>query len=328
MSVVNRRRLLVGALISVCALGTYDRSRAQEWPTRVITILVPQPAGAVLDMVARLLGDELSRSLKQPVVVENRPSAGQIVASSFLARSASDGYTLMVSALPNVVAPNVLRHQSYSGNKDFTVIAHALSIAPLLTVSNAVPASNLREFIALLKANPDKYMYGSAGVGSPMHVFLEQFNHDAGTKSVHVPYKSFAPIIPDLTNNTVQFSLLPTTMLQLAKEGKVKVLGFAGLRRDPQMPEVATLDEQGLTGFDASVQFYVIGPKGMSAELVKKINVVINGIQAKADYQDKYRTLGGYMIPQNVSPAQAASQLTLDDDRPAALMREGRIKFD
>lgn len=328
MSVVNKRRLFVGALMSALALGAHDLSWGQSWPTKTITILVPQPAGAVLDMVARFLGDELSRTLKQPVVVDNRPSAGQIVASSFMARSLPDGYTLMVSALPNVIAPDVLRRQNYAGNQDFTVIAHALSIAPLLTVSNAVPASNLKEFIALLKAHPDKYMFGSAGVGSPMHVFLEQFNRDAGTQSVHVPYKSFAPIIPDIMSNTVQYSLLPTSMLQLAKDGKVKVMGFAGPRRDPQMPDIATLDEQGLAGFDASVQFYLIGPKGIPAEVVDKLNVAINAIQAKDVYQARYRTLGGYTIPQGVSPAQAAAHLKRDDERPAPLLREGKIKFD
>lgn len=328
MPVVNKRRFLVSALMSTLALGAGGLSWGQEWPAKTITILVPQPAGAVLDMVARFLGDELSRVLKQPVVVDNRPSAGQIVASSLLARSAPDGYTLMVSALPNVVAPNVLKHQNYAGNQDFTVIAHALSIATLLTVSNQVPASNLREFIALLKANPNKYMFGSAGVGSPMHVFLEQFNRDAGTQSVHVPYKSFTPIITDIANDTVQYSLLPTSMLQLAKDSKVKVLGFSGPKRDPQIPDIATLDEQGLKGFDASVQFYVIGPKGMPTNIVDKLNTAINAIQAKDAYQAKYRTLGGYIIPQNVSPTQAATNLKRDDERHAPLLREGKIKFD
>lgn len=328
MTVVNKRNSLVKLIVAAMAIGISSMSWAQEWPTKTITILVPQPAGSIQDLIARTLGDELSHALKQPVVVDNRPSASQVIASSVLARSAPDGHTLMVSAMPNVIAPNILKGQNYAGNQDFTVIAHSLSIAGLLTVSAQVPANTLKEFIALLKANPDKYMFASAGVGTPLHMFLEQFNRDAGTRSVHIPYKSFPSIIPDITTNTVQYSLLPTSMLQLAKERKVKILGFGGPKRDPQMPDIATLDEQGLKGFDSSIQYYVIGPKGMPADVVNKLNAAINTIQATDAYSAKFKALGGFIIPQNVSPVQAAANLKRDDERYAPLLKEGRIKLE
>lgn len=328
MFVIKKRNFLTRTLMTALALSAGSLAWSQEWPAKTITILVPQPAGTIQDLVARALGDELSRALKQPVVVDNRPSASQIIASNFLARSAPDGYTLMVSAMPNAIAPNLLKSQTYAGNQDFTVISHSLSIAGLLTVSPQIPANNLKEFIALLKANPDKYMYASAGVGTPLHMFLEQFNRDAGTVSVHIPYKSFPMIIPDVTTNTVHYSLLPTSMLQLAKEGKVKILGFAGPKRDPQMPDIPTLDEQGLKGFDASIQYFVIGPKGMPADVVNKLNAAINIIQAKDTFHAKFKALGGFTIPQNVSPAQAAASLKREDERYAPLLKEGRIKFE
>lgn len=328
MITINKRFLLTPFLIAALALGTGGLASAQEWPTKTITILVPQPAGTIQDMVARFLGDELSRSLKQAVVVDNRPSASQIIASSVLHRAAPDGYTLMVSAMPNVIAPSIQKGLPYGSNQEFTVIAHSLSIAGLLTVSPKVPANNLAEFIALLKANPEKYMYASAGVGTPLHMFLDQFNRDAGTHSVHVPYKVFSAIIPDVVSDTVHYSLLPTGVLQLAKEGKVKIFGFGGPKRDPQMPDIPTLDEQGLKGFDSSIQYYVIGPKGMPTDVVNKLNAAINAAQAKEAFQSKFKALGGFVVPQNVSPAQAAANLKRDDERYATLIREGKIKVD
>jgi len=328
MFVINKHNFLTRSFLAALALSASSLAWSQEWPAKTITILVPQPAGTIQDLVARALGDELSRALKQAVVVDNRPSASQIIASNFLTRSAPDGYTLMVSAMPNAIAPNLLKSQTYSGNQDFTVISHSLSIAGLLTVSPQIPANNLKEFIALLKANPDKYMYASAGVGTPLHMFLEQFNRDAGTVSVHIPYKAFPMIIPDITTNTVHYSLLPTSMLQLAKDGKVKILGFGGSKRDPQMPDIPTLDEQGLKGFDSSIQYFVIGPKGMPADVVNKLNAAINTAQAKEVYQAKYKALGGFIIPQNVLPAQAAANLKREDERYAPLLKEGRIKFE
>jgi tripartite-type tricarboxylate transporter receptor subunit TctC len=328
MFINTRRKTLARTVMAALAISASGFAWSQDWPAKKITILVPQPAGAIQDLIARALGDELSRALKQPVVVDNRPSASQIIASTFLARSAPDGYTLMVSAMPNVIAPDLVKSQNYAGNQDFTVISHSLSIAGLLTVSPQIPANNLKEFIALLKAHPDKYMFASAGVGTPLHMFLEQFNRDAGTVSVHVPYKSFPMIVPDITTNTVHYSLLPTSVLQLAKDGKVKVLGFAGPKRDPQMPDMPTLDEQGLKGFNGSLQYFVIGPKGMPVEIVNKLNAVINVIQAKDAYQAKYKVLGGFIVPQNVSPAQAAANLKQEDERYSHLLKEGKIKFE
>lgn len=328
MPAIFKREFLAAVAMAAVTMAIGGLAHAQEWPTRPITILVPQPAGAIQDLVARTIGEELSRIVKQPVVVENKPGASQIVASNLLARSPPDGYTLMVSVMPNVIAPKLLASQNFSGNQDFTTIGYSLALAPLLTIAPQVPASNLKEFIALLKANPGQYMYGSAGVGTPLHMFLEQFNRDAGTQSVHVPYKSFPPIIPDITGNVVQYSFLPLSMMQFVKEGKMKALGFAGPRRDPQLPDMPTLDEQGLKGFDASLHYFVVGPKGMPAAIVARLNAAMNEIQAKESYQAKYKALGGVTVPQNFSPMQAAGLLKQQDERYTTLAKEGKIAFD
>lgn len=328
MTALSKRKFLAAATTAAVALGTGGLAQAQQWPAKPITILVPQAPGTIQDLVARALGDELSRALKQPVVVDNKPSASQIIASTQLARSAPDGYTLLVSAMPNAIPPNLVKGLNYAGNQDFTVVSHSLSVAGMLTVSPQLPANNMKEFVELLKANPNKYMYGSAGVGTPLHMFLEQFNRDAGTKSTHVPYKVFTGIIPDVSSNVIHYSFLPVGTYGLVKEGKLKSLGFVGPKRDPQLPDIPTLDEQGLKGFDASIQYFVIGPKGMPADVVAKLNAAINGIQAKPEYQAKYKALGGITVPQNVSAAQASALLKREDERYSALIKEGRIAFD
>lgn len=325
---ITNKRTFVAALLAVLATASGPHAWGQEWPSRPITVLVPQQAGTIQDMIARNLGDELSKTLKQPVVVDNRPSASQIVASSHLARSAPDGYTLMISAMPNVIKPGLLKNQGFSSNQDFAVIAHAVSLSTMLAVSPQTPANNLQEFIALLKAHPDKYLYGSAGVGTPMHMFLEQFNRDAGTRSVHVPYKTFQLIVPDVAANTLQYSFLPLGMVPLAKEGKFKPLGVVGPQRDPLAPDLPTLSEQGMKGFDVAIQYFVVGPKNLPVDIVNKLNAAIVAAQALDSYQAKYRALGGVIVPKGHSPAQAAALLKREDERFTALVREGKIPLE
>jgi tripartite-type tricarboxylate transporter receptor subunit TctC len=157
---------------------------------------------------------------------------------------------------------------------------------------------------------------------------MEQFNSEAGIQSVHVPYKSFQGVLPDIMSNTVQYGFMPVSSMQFVREGKLKALGFAGAQRDPQYPELSTLAEQGMKGFDASLHYYVIAPKGLPAEVVTKLNGAINAIQAKQSYQAKYTSMGGATVPQNVSPTAAKALLKLDDERFLPLVQEGKIRLE
>jgi tripartite-type tricarboxylate transporter receptor subunit TctC len=248
-----------------------------------------------------------------------------VVASSELARAQPNGYTLMISAMPNVIAPSILKSQNFAGNADFTAVSHVLHVAMVLAVAPGVPSTNTREFIDLLKANPGKYMFGSAGVGTPMHMYLEQFNREAGTSSVHVPYKTLQMIIPDVSNGVVHYSFLPFSMVQFAKEGKMKVLGTTAIRRDAAYPEVPTLDEQGLKGFEGQNHYLVVAPKGTPKPLVDKLNSAINTVLAKESFAAKFKSFGGITIPRPNTAEQAAEVLRREDGRFAALVREGKI---
>lgn len=323
----KRNFLLSAAAAAALGLGTGARA-ADDFPNKLITLVVPLQAGTLGDAVARALGDELTGILKQPVVVENKPSASQVVASNYLARAQPNGYTLMVSAMPNVIAPNVLKQQNFSSNSEFTAISHVLWISPVLTVASALPVNNLKDFVALLKANPGKYMFGSAGVGTPMHMYLEMLNRDAGTQSVHVPYKTLQLIIPDVMNNVLQYSLLPFSVMQFASSGKIKVLGVAGLKRDPAYPDVPTLDEQGLKGFDGRINYLVVGPKGMPPDIVSKLNAAINTALTRESFASKFRAYGGVTIALPHTAAQAAEVLKREDERFLSLVREGKIPLE
>lgn len=324
---ITKRQILATAAATVI-LGCAGIVHADEYPSRPIIIMVPLQAGTLADLVARALGDELTHILKQPVVIENRPSASQVVASSILARSAPNGYTLMISAMPNVIAPSILKTQNFSGNADFVAISHVLYGATVLAVAPNVPANNMQEFIALLKANPGKYMFGSAGIGTPMHMYLEQFNREAGTSSVHIPYKTLQMIIPDVSNGVVHYSFLPFSMMQFAKEGRMKVLGTTAIRRDPGYPSVPTLDEQGLKGFEGLNHYLVIAPKGTPQPIVDKLNAATNMVLARESFGAKFKSFGGVTIPKPNTPAQAMKVLKREDERFADLVREGKIPLD
>jgi tripartite-type tricarboxylate transporter receptor subunit TctC len=320
-----------GLLFWVLAIFTFmanGLASAQNFPSRPITIIVPLPPGTIADLVARALADELSPIFMQPVIVENRPSASQIVASSLLARSAPNGYTLMISAMPNVIAPNLLKTQGFNGNTDFSAVSHILWITTVMCVSNSLPVANLRDFIALLKTSPGKYMYASAGVGTPMHMYLEMFNYMAQTQSVHVPYKSFQMIIPDVSSGEVSYSFLPMSAIQFAKAGKLKVLGAAGLKRDPSYPEIPTMDEEGLKGFEAPIHYLVTAPKGTPPDIVSKINDAVNTVLARESFGSRFKAIGGITIAPPSTPQHASEVLKREDERFTALLRSGRISMD
>jgi tripartite-type tricarboxylate transporter receptor subunit TctC len=323
-----KRRALVRAA-AACALALAGAAHAaDDYPNRPVSLVVPLQAGTLADLVARALGDELAGVLKQPVVVENKPSASQVVASSHVARSTPNGYTLMVSAMPNVIAPGILRSQPFAGNADFAAVAHLLWISPVLAVSPSVPASDLKQFVAWLQANPGKAMFGSAGVGTPMHMYLEMFNRQAGTQSVHIPYKTLQQIIPDVSANVVQYSLLPFSTVQYVRQGRMKVLGVAAPQRDPAYPDIPTLDEQGLRGFDAPIHYLLVAPKGTPAELVQKLNAAVNVVLARDSFAAKFKAFGGITIAKPETAAHAQQVLRREDERFLALVREGKIPLE
>jgi len=234
----------------------------------------------------------------------------------------------MISTAPNVIPAALLKTLAVKGNTDFETPAYVGAIGAVLAVHPSVPANNLQQFIGLLKANPCKYMFGSAGPGTPHHMGLELFNVQAGTRSVHVPYKSIMTIVTEVAAGNVHYSFLPFSAVQFANSGRLKILGSNGLHRDPAYPDIPTLDDQGRKGFEVPAKYFLLAPKNTPQAVVNKLNAATNAVIASEAYAAKFKALGGFEVPRPSTPAQTLQVLAHEDDRYTRLVRDHRVQFD
>ena len=263
------KHLFAAALLA--GLGAWQGASAQAFPSKPIQIISPWTAGGGNDILSRALGDQMSKLLGQPVVVENRPGATGTIGTAMVARAPADGYTLtLASAATNATAPSIYPKLPYDPVKDFTPITLVATISNVLVVHPSVPATNLKELVAYAKANPDKLNFSSVGTGSIQHLSGVMFNQLAGVKTAHVPYKGSSPALVDLLAGRVQmaFESLPT-MLPHIRSGALRAIGVTSPKRTAVLPDLPTLAEAGLPGFDASLWYAFMGPAGIPPERVK-----------------------------------------------------------
>ena len=302
-------------------------SQAQSLAGRPITVVVPFQAGSPTDLVARALGDGLSQALATPVIVDNRPGASQTVAGALVARAPADGHTLFLANLPAVVAPSVQAKLPYTGIREFAAIAHLADISVMLALAPGVPASNLKEFIELLRAEPTKYPFFSAGVGSPIHMLTEMLNTRVGVRTVHVPYKGVPTILPDLMAGRVAYGFLQVGAMEHVRTGKIKGLALVGRSRDPLYPELPTMAEAGMPDFTNTVAYVLVAPRGTPSQIVAKLNAATNGIIGTEQFHTKLRAIGLQMAKPN-TPAQAAEFINAEEARWENLLKTADIKLE
>ncbi|HSV79556.1 MAG TPA: tripartite tricarboxylate transporter substrate-binding protein [Ramlibacter sp.] len=315
----------LASLMAVGGVFSSPVARAQSPADRPLTLVVPFPAGTPADILARALADEIQVSSKRTVVVDNRAGASQLVGASYVASSAPDGNTLLMLLEPAVFSASALKAQPFASVTDFEAVAHVASVPNFLAVAPGLPVSNLKEFIALLKANPGKYNFGSAGTGSAGHLFLEMLNKEAGIKAVHVPYKSFLQALTDTMSGEVSYLFSPLSSMQFVKQGKLKAMAIAAPVRDPDHPGLVTFDESGLKGIDAILQYMIVAPKGTPAAAVNRVNAAINGALASATFVTKVKAIGGVTIPNAHPPAQARALLAREDQRWKGVVKSQNI---
>jgi len=315
------------AILLACGIFS-GGALAQPYPSKPITLIAPFGPGGASDTVARALGAELALDLKQPVLIENRPGASGSVAGGLVARAAPTGYTLMLHALPNLIPPALQKSLPFSGNTDFAAVAPIVTLQGVLMTSAKFPASDFKEFMAQLKANPGKYTYGTSGVGSPLHVWIEMLNQQIGTKSVHVAYKSVPDMVSQLVNGEIDYAFVSFPVLQFAASGKVKVMGVSGTVRDPDYPNIPTLAEQGLKGYEGTQLYSVVATKGTPPEVLQRLNAAIAVATARETFRSKIRGLGGVQVVSPVSPDKAAEMIAREDQKYEALVKEKRITFE
>lgn len=298
------RRPLLALAFGLAALAAAASSHAQAWPAKPVTVVVPFPAGGSTDILARLLAKRLGDSLGQNFVVDNRAGANGNLGAAAVANAAPDGYTLLFTTTgPLVFNKFIYKTTPFDPQRDFTPIVKAAEVPLLVAAHPSLPATTLQELVAYAKANPGKVNYSTAGNGSMGHLTAELLQRRTGAKLTHVPYKGSAPALNDLVSGvvTVSFDLAPT-YAQYVQGGKVRALAVTTLQRTPLMPETPTLAEQGLKDFEATGWNAFVGPARLPADVVQKVNTIVNQFVASAEGKEALRNLG--MQPAGGSPQQ------------------------
>ena len=313
-------------LVGISALLPLGAS-AQAWPSKPIRLIVNFPPGGAADQIARAISLPLQEALGQTVVVDNRAGAGGNIGGDLLAKSAPDGYTLLLTSGGLVsINPAIYPKMPFDPSKDIIPVAAAARVGVFLEVKPSLPVHDVRAFISYLKANPGRLSYGTPGNGSSPHLAGEMFKDMTQSFAVHVPYRGAAPAMQDLLGGQVDFMFDPGIGLNKVRAGKLKLLAVGSPKRSPLFPDVPTLDEVGLKGFDADTVFGFYAPAGLAADIVTRLNGEINKILATQAVKDRIAALGGEVAP--MTPLQFAAKAQADTARFGKLIRERRIVGD
>jgi tripartite-type tricarboxylate transporter receptor subunit TctC len=284
------KTLAFGLAFSLALVGT--SSFAQNYPNKQIRLVVTFPSGGAPDILARIFAEKAQ--LGQTVFVDNKPGAGGNIGADFVAKSAADGYTIVMATVgTHSINGGLYAKMPYDMVKDFTPISLLASTPNLLVINNNIPAKNVQELIAYAKANPNKLSFGSPGVGTSVHVSGELFKSQTGVTMEHIPYKGRQFAIPDLVGGQIQlmFDNMPSA-LPMVKEGKLRALGQTSAKRSPAAPDIPTIAEQGLPGFEATSWFAIFAPANTPKDIVAKLNAEVLRVFKLPDVQDKLKTLG------------------------------------
>lgn len=321
------RRTVLGALLCAAGLLPLTQAQAQAYPNKPVKVIVNFPPGGAADVLARLLSAPLQDALGQPVVVENRGGAGGNIGADAVAKSPNDGYTLLMSSGGTLsINPHLYARMPFDPNKDLVPVAAVARVAVYLVSRPELPAKNVNEFVAHLKANPGRLTFGSPGTGSSPHLAGEMLKSMTGTYAVHVPYRGGGPALQDLLGGQFDFWFDPGVGLQHVRSGRLKLLGVGSSKRSPLFPDVPTLNEAGLKGFDADSYFGLYAPAGTPAEVITRINTEVNKILAANSVRERIVGIGGEAAP--MSPSAFGSVVAADSKRYGELIKSRNIKPD
>jgi tripartite-type tricarboxylate transporter receptor subunit TctC len=309
------------------ALGATGAALGQAYPTKPVKIVVPYSAGGPADIYGRFVGDRLQKATGEPFVIENRPGAGAIIGTDAVAKSAPDGYTLLMMSNTHTVNESLFTKKPYSLLRDLTPIAPINYSDLILVVNPSVPAKNLKELIALAKAKPGALNYASSGPGTPYHMAGELFKAMAGIEVVHVPHKGSAEARTSVLAGNVQMMFdAITTMAPLAQAGKVRAIATSGKTRSSITPNVPTLGEAGLPGYDAVIWLGMMAPAGTPKEVIDVLNAHIQKIVSLPDVKDAWAKQGA--VPMRMSAQEFGKFLEQDIQKWAKVVKFSGAKID
>jgi tripartite-type tricarboxylate transporter receptor subunit TctC len=315
------------AALIVLGTGLAGTAAAQQWPTRPVSLVVPFVPGGATDIIARLYSDKLAARLGQPVVVDNRPGGGGNLGPAFVAKSAPDGHVLFVGSSPGFVNARALsKDAGYDPAKDFVAVTLLATQAMLLTLHPSLSPNTLQEFIAFAKSQPGKLSYATPGIGTPHHLAMELLKLTAGLDIVHVPYRGGAPMTQDVVAGQVGTMFASYVIVgPHLRAGKLKVVAASGLRRIPQAPEVRTVTEQGLQGFDVESWFGLVAPTGTPEAAIARMTEAVQAVAAMDEVQQKLMQIGFEVAPV-MSTAKFGELLKRDIARWSDVVSKAGIK--
>ena len=321
---MKRRLLLSLATMLACAPLL---ARADTWPAKPVRMVVPFPPGGPADLLGRLAGQAISGSLGQPVVVENKAGAAGNIGVDVLAKAAPDGYTLAVVPVGNVaVNPSLFPNLPYKAS-DLAPVALLATVENVLVVNSALPVANLQDLLSLARKKPDSISFASPGAGSQAHLAGELMALRANVKLLHVPYKGVGPALTDVVGGQVSVMFAQASAaMPFIREGKLKAIGLASLRRSSALPQVPTIAEQGLPGFEAVSWYAVMAPAGTPKPIVDRLNEQMNRMLAKAETREQFVALG--MEPGSGTPEQLAQRITSETAQWSDVVRKRNLRVD
>ena len=318
-------RNVVAILACLCAVSV--PSLAQTWPGKPISLVVPFPPGGTTDVLARALADKLGPALGQSVIVESKPGAGATLGADYVAKARPDGYTLLMGAVHHTIATTVYKKLGYDFQKDFVPISTVALVPNVLVINASTPATDVKSLVALGKAAANPFSFGSNGNGTAQHLIGTQFQALTGMPLLHVPYKGSGPLTTDLLGGQIQMSFdTVTPVLPHIRSGKLRALAVTTAKRSSALPEVPTLDESGLKGFDSGTWFGVLAPAGTPKEVVARLSSEMLKVIHSADFRKRMEEIGAE--PVGNTSEQMARQIKEDTDRYARLVKDAKVSVE
>ncbi|MYZ44747.1 Bug family tripartite tricarboxylate transporter substrate binding protein [Schauerella aestuarii] len=321
------KRLICRAIAAACITVACVNVHAQSYPDRPVRIIVPSPPGGSTDQLARLMGQKLGEKWGQTVVIENKPGAGLTLGADYVTKQPPDGYTLLMGALHHSIAPAVYKSLPYDFQRDLTPITVVAVVPNVLIVPQSLPAKSVAELIALARAKPGSLTYGSTGAGTAHHLIGEQFNDMAGVQTLHVPYKGSGPALIDLMGGRIDMMFdTVASCLPHIQSGKVRALAVATSTRSSALPDVPTLDEAGLKGFDIATWFGFLAPTGTPQAVIDKVHRDTVAILKDQSIQKQLLAMGAE--PVGNTPQEMTKQIADETVKFKALAQKANLSIE
>jgi tripartite-type tricarboxylate transporter receptor subunit TctC len=317
---------MLGAL-GLLALCACSLVLAQDYPNKAVRLVAPFSPGGATDVLARIVGQKMNERMGQPVVIDNRVGAGGNIGAELVAKSAPDGYVLLMGGVPHAIGASLYSKLGYDMVKDLSAIAEVASFPSMIVLHPSLPAKSIKELVALAKAKPGQLNFGSAGNGSPNHLALELFDTMAGVRMTHIPYKGAGQVVGDLLAGQLQLASMgfPVAMPHV-QAGKLRAIAVTGAARSPLLPSIPTVSESGLAGFDVTSWYGVFGPAALPKEIVAKLNSEIGSAITAPELKERLTALGAE--PSIKTPPEFAQYVRNEIVKWAKVVKDSGAKLD